>query len=85
MRLSFFILMVCLSLAASAQLGMLSDAAIDEKVRNVDAATPEKLAVLLTKDLGTEREKVRAIFSWMAEHIAYRVRSPFAVRARFGG
>lgn len=84
MRLSFFILMVCLSLAATAQRGVLSDAAIDEKVRNVDAATPEKLAVLLTKDLGTEREKVRAIFSWMAEHIAYRVRSPFAVRARFG-
>lgn len=84
MRLRLFISMLCLSLAATAQRGVLSDAAIDEKVRNIDASTPEKLAALLTQDLGTEREKVRAIFSWMAEHIAYRVRSPFAVRAQFG-
>ncbi len=84
MRLRLFISMLCLSLAAAAQRGVLSDAAIDEKVRDVDAATPEKLAALLTQDLGTEREKVRAIFSWMTEHIGYRVRTPYTGRARFG-
>lgn len=84
MRLFFLIWILCAVAPAFAQQRVLSDGEIDDKVRNLDANTPEKLASLLTGDLHTEREKVRAIFSWMTEHIAYRVRSPFTSRARFG-
>jgi len=48
-----------------------SFSAIDWNVRSVDAPTPDSLASKLTAPYGTDLEKVRAIFSWITQHIAY--------------
>lgn len=45
--------------------------AIDWRVQTIDADTPDSLAVSLTSVYHTEREKVRAIFSWITQHISY--------------
>ena len=47
---------------------------IDNRVKLIEPAPPAELAYALTKDYHTEREKLRSIFSWIAEHISYRVR-----------
>ena len=46
---------------------------IDWTVQSVDAATPETLARQLTAPYSTDLEKVRSIFRWITEHIAYAV------------
>ena len=48
-----------------------SFSSIDGKVKNIDAPTPDSLAKLITASYKTELEKTRAIFSWIAQHIAY--------------
>jgi hypothetical protein len=52
---------------------------IDWAVQTIDAATPEQLAHKLTVPYTTDREKVRSIFRWITEHIAYAVRPRTAV------
>ena len=44
---------------------------IDRKVSSIDASTPEILAQKLTAGYVHELEKVRAIFSWITQHISY--------------
>lgn len=56
---------------------LISFAEIDERVKFIAPAPPAQLAYILTKDYATEREKLRAIFSWIADHIAYRVRKNY--------
>lgn len=48
--------------------------AIDWNVRNIEAPTIDSLARKLTASYSTELEKTRAIFSWVAQHIAYNTR-----------
>ncbi len=50
----------------------LSDQEIDRRVASLTAADPAFLAAALTGPCQTEREKVRAIFSWIAQHITYQ-------------
>ncbi|MEO5682683.1 MAG: transglutaminase domain-containing protein [Chitinophagaceae bacterium] len=50
---------------------------IDNRVKSIDPALPAQLAYTLTKDYSTDREKLRSIFSWITEHIAYRVRKNY--------
>src|SRR5687768_13425215 len=45
--------------------------AIDRKVLYVDSNDPVELSHLLTDSCHSEREKVRAIFRWITEHISY--------------
>jgi hypothetical protein len=48
---------------------------LDEKSREFrksDFAEPEDLALALCRDLKTNKEKARAIFTWIAEHIRYQ-------------
>jgi Transglutaminase-like superfamily len=47
---------------------------IDERVKSIDPAAPSELAYTLTKDYSTQKEKLRSIFSWITEHISYRVK-----------
>lgn len=61
-----------------AQQRPLNFAAIDERVKSIAAAPPAELAHTLTKDYTTEREKLRSIFSWIADHIAYRVKKNYS-------
>lgn len=63
---------VCLlSFDALAQRQPVSFASIDWQVQSVDAKTPDSLALKLTAGYATEREKVRAIFTWICQNIAY--------------
>jgi len=47
---------------------------IDWAVQNIDASTPEALSQQLTAPYTTDLEKVRSIFRWITEHIAYATR-----------
>ncbi|HTE12427.1 MAG TPA: transglutaminase domain-containing protein [Chitinophagaceae bacterium] len=57
-----------------AQQRQVSFSEIDNRVKSIDPSTPAELAYTLTKDYSTDREKLRSIFSWIAEHISYRVK-----------
>lgn len=47
--------------------------AIDWRVTSIDAPTPDSLAKKLTLPYQTDIEKVRAIYRWITENIAYNV------------
>ncbi len=59
------------SFALSAQRSAASFAAIDWQVRSINAASPDSLAYQLTAGYTTDLEKVRAIYSWICQNIAY--------------
>lgn len=67
--LSFLILFAFSFFKAKTQ--SVNEAAIDAYVRTVDAKTPAALSKKLTEPFKTEAEKVRAIFRWITENIAY--------------
>src|SRR5207342_2398588 len=48
-----------------------SFSSIDWRVQDIDAASPDSLALRLTGPYSTDLEKVRAIFRWITEHIEY--------------
>ncbi|GAC1422509.1 MAG: hypothetical protein NVS9B7_10840 [Flavisolibacter sp.] len=48
--------------------------AIDYRVAALEADSVSELAIKLTSPYGNDEEKVRAIFSWIAQHIRYRTR-----------
>ena len=78
------LIVVCLLLSAfraPAQLRHYSFSEIDYRASTIDAATPPELAYLLTKDYSTDQEKLRSIFSWIAEHISYRVKNYQRIRS----
>ncbi|MEP6749659.1 MAG: transglutaminase domain-containing protein [Bacteroidota bacterium] len=62
---------------AVAQQKQVSFSEIDYRVRTIEPAPPARLAYELTKDYTTDKEKLRAIFSWIAEHITYRIKSNY--------
>lgn len=47
---------------------------IDDYVRSIEPAPPADLVDSLTKNYSTDLQKVRAIFSWIAEHIVYKTK-----------
>lgn len=55
---------------------------IDWNVQSIESASPEILAKNITAAYTTDHEKVRAIFSWIARHINYRVKSPYNYRRK---
>ncbi len=60
--------------SALAQQQQVSFYEIDHRVKSIEPASPAQLAFLLTAGYTSEKEKVRSIFSWITEHITYRVR-----------
>jgi hypothetical protein len=70
MKWSSFLL-VFLLLFFNAQAQFVNSTTIDAYARTVDARTPAILAQKLTAPYKTDAEKVRAIFSWITENIAY--------------
>src|SRR5688572_26493600 len=48
-----------------------SFSSIDWKMQNTDAPTPDSLARIISANFSTQTEKVRAIYSWITNHIAY--------------
>ena len=71
-------MLLLFALPVPAQHKQVSFADIDERVKSIPAAAPAELAYTLTKDYTTEREKLRSIFSWIADHIAYRVKKNYS-------
>lgn len=63
----FFLSYVC----CFGQLRTASFTAIDWNVQDLSAPTPDSLSSLLTAPYSTNLEKVRAIYSWMVQHISY--------------
>ena len=51
---------------------------IDRKVQFADAATPALLSQQLTSNYTSDLQKVRAIFRWITDNIAYRTREPIS-------
>jgi transglutaminase/protease-like cytokinesis protein 3 len=52
----------------------LSFSAIDYRVQSIEPATAADLAHTLVMPYSTDIQKVRAIFSWVAQHIEYKVK-----------
>jgi transglutaminase/protease-like cytokinesis protein 3 len=69
LRLTIFLLLI--TNASFAQRGSASFYSIDWNVRNIEAPTVDSLAKKLSAPYQSELEKTRAIFSWIAQHIAY--------------
>src|SRR5215207_4833992 len=44
---------------------------IDDYVRNISGTRPDSLSYQLTAPWNTDLEKLRAIYSWIAQNIAY--------------
>ena len=70
MRWTAIIFIILISQSSYAQ-RQNSFSSIDWHVSFVDAATPDSLSLKLTTPYHSDLEKVRAIFSWIAQHIAY--------------
>jgi transglutaminase/protease-like cytokinesis protein 3 len=69
--LRLFIIFLLLSKVCLGQKRTTSFSSIDWNVKNIEAPTVDSLAKRLTAPYQTELEKIRAIFSWIAQHIAY--------------
>ena len=64
-----------------AQPSWLENLKIDRYARNTPdayASSPEQLARYLTQPYPRDRDKVRVIFAWVAQHIGYDLRPPVA-------
>jgi hypothetical protein len=48
---------------------------IDRKVQSIEACAPDSLAGKLTSSYVTDAEKIRSIFRWITENIAYRTKN----------
>ncbi|MDB5195649.1 MAG: hypothetical protein JWP88_19 [Flaviaesturariibacter sp.] len=46
---------------------------IDRATENIEAKTPDSLAYYLTAPYSTDLQKVRSIFRWVADHVAYDI------------
>ncbi len=71
MKLCLIAFFFCLSISSLAQKHRVSFSQIDWEVQSLTAATPDSLSFLLTSPYTTNIEKVRAIYSWMVQHISY--------------
>jgi len=69
----FLIILFFLPLRFYSQVGQTNFYAIDSKVESIHVAKADELAKQLASLGKTDREKVRAIFRWITEHIEYNV------------
>ena len=70
------VIYVLASLPVFSQMNKTDFSEIDRRVQFVDAAAPFLLAQQLTADCTTDLQKVRAIFRWITDNIAYRTKEP---------
>jgi hypothetical protein len=72
MKRGFGIVLLLLGQISFAQLKRVNFSSIDWNVQNINAPTPDSLARKLADNYPTQLEKVRSIFRWVTEHIAYK-------------
>ena len=77
----FLAILFFLPLRFYSQVGQTNFYAIDNKVGSIPIAKADTLAKQLASLGKTDREKVRAIFRWITEHIDYNV-MPFVQRKK---
>ena len=77
----FLVILFFLPLRFYSQVGQTNFYAIDNKVGSITIAKADTLAKQLASLGKTDREKVRAIFRWITEHIDYNV-VPFGQRKK---
>jgi len=77
----FLAILFFLPLRFYSQVGQTNFYAIDSKVESIPVAKADSLAKQLASLGKTDREKVRAIFRWITEHIDYNV-MPFGQRKK---
>jgi hypothetical protein len=68
----FFLLITKLSFSQKQSLNF---SYIDRKVQSIEACAPDSLAEKLSASYVTDVEKIRSIFRWITENIAYRTRN----------
>ena len=68
----FFLLITKLSFSQKQSLNF---SYIDRKVQSIEACAPDSLAQKLSASYATDVEKIRSIFRWITENIAYRTRN----------
>ena len=68
------VIFVLASLPVFSQKNKTDFSEIDRRVQFVDAAAPFLLAQQLTAECTTDLQKVRAIFRWITDNIAYRTK-----------
>jgi len=73
MKLFLFFSLLLASGICFSQRKTASFSSIDWRVQNIDADSPDTLAMKLTGPYSTDLEKVRAIFRWITQHIEYNV------------
>jgi hypothetical protein len=73
-----FILTLLIAHSVFGQQRQVSFGEIDDRAKSIEPAPPAELAYALTRDYTTEREKLRSIFSWITDHISYRVKKNYA-------
>lgn len=67
------VVMMVLALGSHAQEQRANFWVVDRHVQNIPFATPDTLAYKLTAPFTTDLQKVRAIFKWITDNIAYNV------------
>jgi transglutaminase/protease-like cytokinesis protein 3 len=72
MKLLLAILLLLIENLSFAQKASLDFSAIDYTVGLINASSPDTLAKKLTASYSSDLQKVRAIFRWITENIAYR-------------
>jgi transglutaminase/protease-like cytokinesis protein 3 len=72
-------------LAAAAQTKNASFSLIDKRVKTIDFSDPDTLARKLTEPYKTDIEKVRSIFKWITENIAYDVQGYHNAKGVYDG
>ncbi|MCU7550734.1 hypothetical protein OCK74_16570 [Chitinophagaceae bacterium LB-8] len=77
MRMLVCILLVFFTNLSFAQRQRTDFSAIDYRVLSIDALTPDTLALKLVAPYSKDLEKVRAIFRWITENIAYKTNPRF--------
>ena len=76
---AFLFILIFLPLRFYSQVGQINFYGIDSKVESIPVAKADILAKQLASLGKTDREKVRAIFRWITEHVDYNV-VPFGSR-----
>lgn len=79
-NMKWYVIIGCtmVSLSAFSQKAKVDFGEIDRNVQFIDAATPALLSQQLTANYTSDLEKVRAIFRWITDNIAYRTKEPFS-------
>ena len=71
MKVCFGLILFVVSFSMQAQKPVTSFSTIDWNVQSITAESPDSLATRLTAPYQTELEKVRAVYSWICQHIQY--------------